>query len=96
MIRPVVIDERPVAIEPERRQRLPDVSGAVSGVGGAGVLNGVVDTFAGVLDIEDPMAKLAQAEQIHQRAPGDAAKRVARHDTGEQDVHDGKKILREG
>ena len=33
------------------------------------------------------MPERAQAEQIHQRAPGDAAERIARDDAREEDLH---------
>src|SRR4029453_11829076 len=64
-----------------------DVAQPVGGVECPGVLLRVVDALAGVLEIEDLVAERAQAEQIHQRAPGDATQRVARDDAGKKDSH---------
>ena len=87
VIRAVVVHEAPAVAEAERRERVVDVGGAVGRILGAGVLHRVVDALAGVFDVEHLVAEVAEAEQVHQRAPGDAAERVAGDDAGEQDLH---------
>ena len=83
----VVVDEAPAIAEAERLERLVDVAGAVGRVGRQGVLHRIVDALAGVLDVADVVPERAQAEQVHQRAPGDAAVGVAGDDAREHDLH---------
>ncbi len=49
----------------------------------------VVDALAGVFHVEDLVAERAQAQQVHQRAPGHAAERIARDDAGDENLHGG-------
>src|SRR5207248_3075937 len=87
VIRAVVVHERPAIAEPERLERSMNVGRAVCGIDRARVLYRIVDALAGVLDVEDVVAERAQPQEIHQRAPGDAAERIARDDAREQDFH---------
>ena len=89
VVRLVVVDEAPAVAQPMRRQGIVDVARAVGGVLGDGVGVRVVDALAGVLEIADLVAEVAQPEQVHQRAPGDAAERIAPDDAGEEDSHGG-------
>ncbi len=52
------------------------------------ILFRIVDALPGVLDVEDLVPERTQPEQIHQRAPGHAAERIATDDAGEEDPHD--------
>ncbi len=85
VIAAVVVDEAPAVTEPVRRERAVDVVGAVARIDRARVLNGVVDAFAGIFDVEDLVAERAQTEQVHQRAPSHAAEGISRNDAGEED-----------
>src|SRR2546426_5285165 len=87
MIAAVVVHERPAVAEPERLERVMNIGRSGDGIRRTRVLHRVVDALAGVLDVEDLMAEGAQAEQVHQRAPGDAAKWIAGDDAGEEDPH---------
>ena len=74
-------------LHPDRRvseQRLVvDVGRAVNRIGRPRVQDRIVDAFAGVLDVENLVAEGAQAEQVHQRTPGDAAERISGDDGAE-------------
>src|SRR5262249_54750101 len=87
VIAPVVVDERPAIAEAVRLERVVNVCRAVGGIGRAGVLHGVVDALAGVLDVENLVTKCAQPEQVHQRTPGYAAEWIAGDDAREQNPH---------
>src|SRR5438093_10965389 len=84
----VVVHERPAIAEAERLERLADVVGSVARIRGARVLDRIVDALARVLDVEDLVPERAKTEQIHQRAPGDAAERVPGDDASEKNPHD--------
>src|SRR2546426_5245772 len=83
----VVVHERPAITEAERLERMTNVVGSVARIRGARVLDRIVDALARVLDVEDLVAERAKTEQIHQRAPGDAAERVPGDDPREQNSH---------
>src|SRR5439155_4860267 len=83
----VVVHEGPPIAEAERLERAMDIGGAVARIGRARVLDWIVYALAGVLDVEDLVPEGLQAEQVHQRAPRDAAEWVARDDPGQQDAH---------
>ena len=83
----VVVDERPSITEAEWFKRAVNVGSPVRGISRARVLDRVVHAFACVFDVEHVVAERAQAEQIHQRAPGDAAKWVAGNDPCKEDLH---------
>ncbi len=83
----VEVDEAPAVAEAEGLERVVDVARAVARILGPRVQHRVVDDLAGVLDVEDLVAERAQAEQVHQRAPGDPAEGIARDDAGDEDLH---------
>jgi hypothetical protein len=88
VIRAVVVHERPALAKPERRKRVVDVRRAVAGIGRAGIFDRVVHALARVLDVEDFVPERAQAKQVHQGAPRDAAERIPGNDAREEDTHD--------
>ena len=84
----VVVDEAPAIPQPVRREGVVDVPRAVGGILRDGVGVRVVDALAGVFQITDLVAEVAQPEQVHQRTPGNAAERIAPDDAGEEDSHE--------
>ena len=70
-----------------RFERRVDVGGPVGRVGRARVQDRVVDTLAGVFDVEDLVSERPQSEQIHQRAPGHTPKGIPGDDARKQDLH---------
>src|SRR5205814_905760 len=69
----------------ERLERRVNVTSAVRRIERACVLDRIVDALASVLDVKHLVPQVPKPEEIHQRAPRDAAKGIARDDAGEED-----------